>query len=97
MAQKDKVRTYIERFGSISPLEAFKDLGITKLATVIGYLKREDGLKVYQKYCKTENRFGETCYYMRYWLDEKKYLKDTEVYKKEKEIDNNVPGMFWEG
>ena len=97
MAQKDRVRTYIERYGSISPLEAFQDLGITKLATVIGYLKREDGLKVYQRFIKTENRFGETCYYMRYWLDEKKYKKDTEYYKKEQETDNNVPGMFWEG
>lgn len=97
MTQKERVKVYIERYGSISPLEAFQDLGITKLATVIGYLKREDSLKVYQKYCKTENRFGETCYYMRYWLDEKKYIKDTEDYKKEQEIDNNVPGMFWEG
>lgn len=75
MAQKDKVRTYIERYGSISPLEAFQDLGITKLATVIGYLKREDGLKVYQRFIKTENRFGETVYYMRYWLKEELFKK----------------------
>lgn len=75
MAQKDKVRTYIERYGSISPLEAFQDLGITKLATVIGYLKREDGLKVYQRFIKTENRFGETVYYMRYWLKKELFEK----------------------
>lgn len=80
MTQKQRVRIYIERYGSISPLEAFQDLGITKLATVIGYLKREDGLKVYQRFIKTENRFGETVYYMRYWLKEelfKKYEKST--------------------
>lgn len=84
MAQKDKVRTYIERYGSISPLEAFQDLGITKLATVIGYLRREDGLKVYQRFIKTENRFGETVYYMRYWLKE-------ELYKK---YERNIPGSL---
>lgn len=79
MTQKERVRVYIERYGSISPLEAFQDLGITKLATVIGYLKREDGLKVYQRFIKTENRYGETVYYMRYWLKEDLFNKFNEV------------------
>ena len=31
--QRDRILSYIDDFGSISPMEAFRDLGITKLAS----------------------------------------------------------------
>lgn len=76
MTQKERIVKYIETYGSITPLDAFKDLGITKLATVISSMKREDNMIFYQNYEKSHNRFGEKVYYMRYWLDKELYLND---------------------
>lgn len=70
MKQCERVVNYIKEFGSISPLEAFRDLGITKLATRVSELKKE-GINFKQEYIKTQNRFGEPVHYMRYWLEEK--------------------------
>lgn len=65
MTQGERVINYIERFGSITPMEAFSDLGITKLATRISEL-RKAGMEFEKEYIKSKNRFGETVYYMRY-------------------------------
>lgn len=35
MSQKEMVLDYIREFGSITPLDAFGDLGVTRLAAVI--------------------------------------------------------------
>ena len=67
MTQGERIVEYIERFGSISPLEAFRDLGITKLATRISEMRR-NGIEFDQVYTETKNRFGDTCHYMRYYL-----------------------------
>lgn len=76
--QKRRVLDYIETYGSITPLDAFRDLGITKLATVVSQMKTENGITFYQYYEPSYNRFGEKVYYMRYWLDKDRYLKDME-------------------
>lgn len=69
MTQHERIINYMEQYGSITPYDAFIDLGITKLSTRIGELKRE-GVKIEQRREKTENRFGEVCQYTRYWLAE---------------------------
>ena len=69
MNQYERILNYIKQFGSISPLEAFRDLGITKLATRISEM-RKMGYVFRQEYIKGENRFGETVHYMRYYLEE---------------------------
>lgn len=56
MTQGERILDYIDRFGSISPMEAFSDLGITKLATRISEKTMEE----------RKNRYGETTRYMRY-------------------------------
>lgn len=71
MTQGQRVLKYIEEFGSISPMEAFTDLGITKLATRISELKK-DGYEFKQEYEKSRNRYGEAVYYMRYAFPEVK-------------------------
>lgn len=76
MTQKERVLRYISEFGSISPMEAFFNLGITKLATVISYLKSHEGYIFYQHWEKTKNRWKEPVCYMRYWLSYQQYLKD---------------------
>ena len=73
MTQEQRVIQYIETYGSISPLEAFRDLGITKLATIVSRLILQCGMTFYKAYLPAYNRFGEVVYYMRYWLDEKRY------------------------
>lgn len=39
MTQKDMVLDYIRDFGSITPMDAFRDLGITRLAAVVCRLR----------------------------------------------------------
>ena len=41
MTQIEAISKYIDDFGSISPIEAFSDLGITKLATRISEMVRD--------------------------------------------------------
>lgn len=67
MTQGEKIIIYIFEKGSISPMEAFADLGITKLATRIGELKKQ-GYKFKQEFETSTNRFGEPVRYMRYSL-----------------------------
>lgn len=71
MTQRDRIIDYIEKFGSITPLEAFRDLGITKLATRVSEMLK-DGMQIDKTYEKAENRYGEPVYYMRYSLKEEK-------------------------
>ena len=75
MGQIERVVKYINTYGSISPMEAFKDLGITKLATVVSNMryKLEKPYILYQTLEHRYNRFGEKVHYMRYWLDKDKY------------------------
>lgn len=77
MTQEERVVKYIKDYGSITPLDAFRDLGITKLATIVSRLKR-NGYHFYQHYDFSKNRYGEMCHYMRYWLDFKLFMKDME-------------------
>lgn len=67
MTQCERIIEYMQMFGSISPLEAFRDLGITKLATRISEM-RKTGMEFEQEYMKSKNRFGEDVFYMRYYL-----------------------------
>ena len=63
--QQMDIRCYIYDFGSISPMEAFSDLYITKLATRISEM-RAIGIQFDQDYESRENRFGKNVHYMRY-------------------------------
>lgn len=65
MTQAERIEAYINKYGSISPMEAFADLGITKLATRVSEMKK-DGYVFEQEYIESKNRFGESVYYMRY-------------------------------
>lgn len=68
MSQHDMILSYMERRGSITPMDAFADLGITKLATRIGEMRRA-GIAIIQNVETGKNRFGKTVRYMRYGLE----------------------------
>ena len=67
MTQHDMILDYIERFGSISPMEAFSDLGITKLSTRVSEMSRS-GIAFNKKTETSKNRLGKPTSYMRYSL-----------------------------
>lgn len=69
LTQRQRVLNYMREFGSITPMEAFADLGVTKLATRISELINEDKVdNIVKIRMSTVNRFGEHCNYMKYSL-----------------------------
>lgn len=67
--QQKRICAYISEFGSITPYEAFRDLGITKLATRVSEM-RKDGMEFIKEPETTVNRYGDAVKYMRYYLRE---------------------------
>ena len=65
MTQHKAILDYMEKRGSISPMEAFSELGITKLATRVSELIRA-GHKIRKIPAEGTNRYGETVRFMRY-------------------------------
>lgn len=69
MKQTERIMQYISDFGSISSMEAFQDLGITRLSARIFDLE-EDGVRFDRKQEAVTNRYGERVYYTRYSIAE---------------------------
>lgn len=69
MTQCEQIIDYLHKFGSITPMEAFADLGITKLATRVSEM-RKDGREFKIETVKSTNRFGKTVRYAKYSLKE---------------------------
>ncbi len=67
MKQTERILDYIKRFGSITTMEAFQDLGITRLASRIHDLT-EDGFEFDREMISGKNRFGEPVHFVRYSL-----------------------------
>lgn len=65
MTQCEKVKQYIEMFGSITPLEAFRDLGIMRLGARIWDLEHA-GVEFEHETVEVTNRLGEPCHVTRY-------------------------------
>lgn len=67
MTQGERIVKYIADFGSISPMEAFMDLGITKLATRVSELRAE-GVEIFDTWEEKANRYGDKARYKRYTM-----------------------------
>lgn len=67
MNQRERVKEYMEVFGSITSMDAFRDLGVVKLSNRISEL-RASGVKIDQDTECSRNRFGEPVHYERYRL-----------------------------
>ena len=65
MTQKEMIVRYMDDFGSITTMEAFSDLGITRLASRIHELVRS-GLQIKKEIVTSKNRYGEDVHYTRY-------------------------------
>lgn len=73
-SQNERILDYINQFGSITQLEALKDLGVMRLASRISDLRKQ-GYSINSKIEAVENRYGEKVRIKRYSL---------EVYENEK-------------
>lgn len=65
--QTERIREYIEEFGSINPLQALSDLGVMRLAARISDL-REEGVPIEATLVTGKNRYGETVRYSEYTI-----------------------------
>lgn len=67
--QAQRVLGYMENNGSITQMEAWKEIGVMRLASRISEL-RKNGWKITSKMVKVKNRYGETCNVKRYFIVE---------------------------
>lgn len=67
--QNQRILDYIAEFGSITQLEALRDLGVMRLASRISDLRRQ-GYNITSERETVKNKFKEKCYIKRYKLDE---------------------------
>lgn len=67
MTQHDLIIRYLKQHKVITPMDAFNDLGITKLSTRIGELKKR-GYTFSDFWVESVNRFGEKVRYKMYKL-----------------------------
>lgn len=67
LTQGMKILNYLWDYGSITPLEALRDLGVMRLAARIGELEQE-GIEIIHERETGENRMGEKVTYSRYRL-----------------------------
>ena len=67
--QCEQILQYMKDFGSITPLEAMKDLGVMRLAARISDLRRA-GYRISRKTETAKNRYDRAVRYARYRLEE---------------------------
>ena len=65
--QQRKIYAFMTEHGSITPMDAFSKLGITKLSTRIGEMMRK-GIDIEKTMCHGTNAYGEPVRYMSYSL-----------------------------
>lgn len=65
VTQRQLIIEYIKDFGSITPMEAIANFGITKLATRISEM-RKDGMQFQIDTVKSKNRYGKTVHFAKY-------------------------------
>lgn len=64
---EQRVFDYMVEFGSITSLQAFTDLGNSRLSATIFNLKKK-GVVIGGSTMKVKNRFGENRYVKKYWI-----------------------------
>ena len=68
--QKERILSYMQEFGSITSLEALRDIGVMRLSARISEMKR-DGVIFSKSTEHIINRYGEKTPIKRYYLAER--------------------------
>ena len=66
-SQNERILEHIQKFGSITQIEAMNQLGVMRLASRISDMRRK-GIPIASKSESVANRFGEKCRIKRYFL-----------------------------
>lgn len=69
--QCERILFYLRHFGSITQLDALRDLGIMRLASRVSDLRKQ-GVDIKSETVAVKNRMGENCYIKRYYIEEEK-------------------------
>lgn len=72
--QNQRILEYIEQFGSITQIDALRDIGCMRLASRISDL-RSMGYDIVSEIIPVKNRYGETCHIKRYKFKEEATAK----------------------
>jgi hypothetical protein len=67
--QNQRILDYINEFGSITQIDALRDIGCMRLASRISDL-RSRGYDIVSELVPVKNRYGETCHIKRYKFGE---------------------------
>ena len=67
--QCNKVLDYMRQFGSITQMDAIRDIGCMRLASRINDL-REQGYAIGRRMKTGKNRYGDNIYFAEYYLEE---------------------------
>lgn len=70
MTQNERILRHLDKYGSITSLEAMQEYGIMRLASRINDIKRS-GVEIKTETVTGKNRFGEPTHYVRYSLAQK--------------------------
>ena len=62
---KDAIKWHLKNYGHITSLEAIKEYGVTRLASIIWYLK-EEGYTIHSTDLQKTTRFGRTTIICKY-------------------------------
>lgn len=68
LSQCEMIINYIKEFGSITTLQAFNDIGCTRLASRINDLKNQ-GYRFRDEFVTSKNRYGYKVSYKKYYLE----------------------------
>jgi|TARA_R100000482_G_scaffold85496_1_gene34265 hypothetical protein len=68
LSQKDKVLRHLKQIGHITPLDAFNDYAIMRLAAIVFDLK-DEGHDIKSEFISSKNRFGEKVSFSKYTLN----------------------------
>lgn len=61
-----RILAYFDKKGSITAIEALRELGIFRLASRINELRNKHGYDIRDEWVKVVNRYGEECRIKRY-------------------------------
>ena len=70
LTQREMVFNYMKEHGSITQIDAIRDLGCTRLGARIWDLVHLDGISIDREMVPGVNRFGKLTSFARYWLAE---------------------------
>lgn len=68
-SQEETIREHMQKYGSITTMEAFERYGITRLAARISDLKTH-GEKIERESIEVRNRYGEYTHVVKYSMEE---------------------------